>query len=419
MSPASKLTGKDRALVLRITWDDQKNPAVVCPLGDFFGYAWGRPAMRSLLVGTLDDTSYCYYPMPFDRSAKIELLSQRTDGPPVAIRAEVIHAPTARRVDEGRFHAVWRRENPTTKGKPFKFIETKGRGHLVGCILQAQGMVSGNTYFFEGDVQTTLDGQLTVHGTGSEDFFNGGWYDVPGRWEKTLSFPLSGCLGYHKHLGRTGGYRLLLGDAYPFRKSILQTIEHAPTDNSMTTDYVAVTYLYLDEQPTGDHSLPPVAQRAVVDFTQLVFKPDWSVPIRSFTFRGATITKMDEELAGQKVGFLRLDAASSDWVGPPFISLECDFPTAGTYRVSIEAIKGPRQARVQLFRDEAPSGPPVNLNDTNRVLSNRLSMGTIEVKEGPAALMFKLVEKSEAAESWGLDLARIHCERIDNEDSRN
>ncbi len=65
----------------------------------------------------------------------------------------------------------------------------------------------GNTYFFEGDDQTTIDGELAIHGTGSEDFYNGGWYDVPGRWEARRSYPLSGCLAYQKHLGRTGGYR--------------------------------------------------------------------------------------------------------------------------------------------------------------------------------------------------------------------
>ena len=62
------------------------------------------------------------------------------------------------------------------------------------------------------------------HGTGSDDFYNGGWYNVPGRCESRLSFTLSGCLDYKNHLGRTGGYRIFLGDAYSYRESILQTI---------------------------------------------------------------------------------------------------------------------------------------------------------------------------------------------------
>jgi len=77
----------------------------------------------------------------------------------------------------------------------------------VGSILQAQGIEPGNTFFFEGDEQVTIDGELSIHGTGSEDSFNGGWYDVPGRWDGRFSLPLSGCLDYKKPLGRTGGYR--------------------------------------------------------------------------------------------------------------------------------------------------------------------------------------------------------------------
>jgi len=124
IAPAAALAGKNRDLLLRIQWDDDRQPAVLCPAGDFFGYAWGRPAMKSLLVGTAGDVNYCYYPMPFDKSAKIELISERTDGPAVEIRAEVVYAPDARSTDEGKLYAVWRRENPTTKGTPFTFGET-------------------------------------------------------------------------------------------------------------------------------------------------------------------------------------------------------------------------------------------------------------------------------------------------------
>ncbi|MHC4742696.1 MAG: glycoside hydrolase family 172 protein, partial [Planctomycetota bacterium] len=202
MGPSEALSGKGRDVVLRVYWDGDKEPAILSPAGDFFGYAWGQPAMESLLVGTADGANYCYYPMPFDKSARIELLQESGDKQ-ITVETEVMFAPVARRKDEGKFYALWRRENPTTKGKAFTFVNTQGRGHLVGCIQQSQSFESGGTYFFEGDDQTTIDGKLVIHGTGSEDFYNGGWYDVPGRWEAKRSFPLSGCLGYKKHLGRT------------------------------------------------------------------------------------------------------------------------------------------------------------------------------------------------------------------------
>ena len=411
MAPAAALAGKSRNLLLRIRWDDDKQPAVLCPAGDFFGYAWGQPAMKSLLVGTAAGVCYSYFPMPFDKSAKIELISTATNGPAVEVRAEVVHAPVARTAGEGKFYAHWRRENPTTKGRPFTFVQTQGAGHVVGCILQAQGMVSGNTHFFEGDDETAIDGQTTIHGTGSEDFFNGGWYDVPGRWEKRLSFPLSGCLGYQKPLGRTGGYRLMLGDAYSFRKSIRQTIEHAPTQNSLQTDYCAVTFLYLRKPPTFNQTLPSRDARKVADFERIVYNPSWALPIHAFTFRGATITRMDEKIDGQKVSFLRFQAEKPDWVGAPFIALTCQIPAAGKYTVSIAAVKGPEQAQVQLFQNEASAGPAVDLYAPQRARSDLLALGTLALEEGPANLMFKLVGKNEQSSGLGLDLVTIQCEK--------
>ncbi len=179
--PAEALAGKKRDIVIRAYWDGDAEPAIASPAGDFFGYAWGEPAMKSLLVGTADGVNYCYFPMPFDRSARIELYAEPGLDRSVSVQAQVLFVPVGRQKNEGKFYALWRRENPTTKGKPFTFIETGGRGHLVGLIQQSQGLESGNTYFFEGDDQTTIDGELVIHGTGSEDFYNGGWYDVAGR----------------------------------------------------------------------------------------------------------------------------------------------------------------------------------------------------------------------------------------------
>jgi D-arabinan exo alpha-(1,3)/(1,5)-arabinofuranosidase (non-reducing end) len=417
LGPAAALVGKERAIVLRATWDGDPKPAIQVPAGDLFGYAWGKPAIKSLMVGTAENDNYIYFPMPFDRSAKIELLSERTSGAPLEIDAEVVMEPAPRMPDEGKFYAVWRRENPTTKGRPFTFIETSGRGHLVGCIQQSQGFESGNTYFFEGDDQTTIDGQLVIHGTGSEDLYNGGWYDVPGRWETGRSFPLSGCLGYQKHLARTGGYRLMLADAYAFRKSILHTIEHAPTENSLTNDYCGVTFLYSQERPSGSLDLPPLEQRQVVDLRRMVFSVWWNVPIHAWSFSHCTLSRIidpaDDESDGRKVRYLSLQATEQDIFGNPFISFSCELPAAGRYRISIEAAAGPDQAVVQLFRDEAPVGKAVDFYAPKRKRREPQFLGSLELEEGPNALMFKLVGKNQASSGLRFDLRNIICERID------
>ncbi|MCL4180320.1 MAG: DUF2961 domain-containing protein [Verrucomicrobia bacterium] len=410
LSPASALIDKQRSLVLRMSFDGDA-PAVLCPAGDFFGFAWGEPAMRSLLVGADAQSAYCYFPMPFDRSARVELLSEATSGSPIELTAEVIHSPTGRQPNEGRFHALWHRENPTAIGQPFTFLDTQARGHVVGAVLQSQGLESGKTLFFEGDDQTWIDGNLAIHGTGSEDFFNGGWYDVPDRWEKRLSFPWSGCLGYQKHLGRTGGYRLLLADAYPFRQSLRQIIEHSGTDNNIPTDYCAVTYLYADHLPNNTVTLPPLAARAVVDPSEVVFPAWWQIPIRAWTFQNASLSRGQIKLGDEEIRFLSTRADGQDWFGPPFLYLTLDLPADGQYQIQIVAVKGPAQGKIQLFADEIPVADPVDLYRPQLEKSGRLTLGTLPFRQGQNELMLKIVGKHEAATALGLDLVEIVCLR--------
>ena len=413
ISPPEALADKDRSVILRAYWDGDKEPAILSPAGDFFGYAWGEPATKSLPVGTADGVSYCYFPMPFDKSARIELLSQQRSGKETELEAEVIFVSVVRRENEGKFYAIWQRENPTVKGKPFKFIETRGRGHLVGFIQQSQGFESGNTYYFEGDDQTTIDGELVIHGTGSEDFYNGGWYDVAGRWDAKRSFPLSGCIGYKKHLGRTGGYRFLLGDAYSYRKSILQTIEHAPTGNELLNDYCAVTYLYSQDRPTCEFALPPATERKVIDLKRIVFATWWNIPISAFSYRNGTLTKNSEKIDGRDVRFLSLRAEGGDTFGHHFICFVCELPAAGKYKVSLDAVKGPSQAIVQMFMDEAPVGPKVDLYAAQRQPAPDQYLGALDLTEGPNKLLFKLVGRNAETKALGLDITNIICERID------
>jgi hypothetical protein len=407
-TPAEAIAGKGRDLVLKISFDDE-SPAVLCPLGDFFGYAWGAPAMQSLLVGTTGSTNYCYFPMPFARSAKISVISERPT--PVELKAEVLHTVIPKGANEGKFYAIWRRENPTTDGTPYTFVDETGRGHLVGVVLQAQGLESGKTLFFEGDDETTVDGEMVIHGTGSEDFFNGGWYDVPDRWEKRLSFPLSGCLGYAKPLGRTGGYRLFLGDAYSYRHSLRQTIEHSGEKNNIPTDYCSVTYLYSEHPPQPAVSLPPLKDRAVKDPQEAIFPAWWQPAIYAWSFDHASLTRKKQKLGNEEVRCLSLTAEGADWFGPHFLALTCDLPADGRYAVFIEALKGPAQGQVQLFQNENPVAEPVDLYAEVATKSGRLLLGELELKEGRNDLMFKLVGKHEKAAGLGLDLIQVVCVR--------
>jgi len=407
LSPAEAFIGKDRDVLLRITWDGEKKPAVLCPVGDFFGYAWGRPATGSCLLGTYKNTNYCNLPMPFDKSAKIELVSLKTAGEPMVVVGEVVVGSEKRTKNEGRFYAYWNRENPTTNGKPYTFIETQGKGHLVGLALQAQGEAPGNTFFFEGDDKTIVDGEMVVHGTGSEDFFNGGWYDVPGRWDGPVALPLSGCMAYQKSLGRTGAYRFFIGDAYCFNKSLVQTIEHAPERNEGITDYTSVAYLYMENPPTVDMAVPSIEKRRVVDPTRVEFTAHWALPIQSFSFNNATVSRKDVPDGKGTSRCLSMRNEDSDLFGSPFIAFICDLPASGVYDVFIDAVKGPELGMVQLVRNEMPIGPIVDLYAANPDRANGILVGTAKFEEGSNTVMFKIVDRNPLSKGKGLDLANL------------
>jgi hypothetical protein len=124
----------------------------------------------------------------------------------------------------------------------------KGKGHFIGTVLMAQGLEDGSTWYFEGDDRATIDGKLKLHGTGSEDYFNGGWYAVMDRWDKGMSLPIHGSLEYDLMTSRTGGYRFYLSDKLNFNETFQLTIEHQPdAKNNVRADYTSLGLFYADK----------------------------------------------------------------------------------------------------------------------------------------------------------------------------
>lgn len=256
LEPAAAFESLSKDVDIRITWDNEIVPAVYCPMADFFGYAFGKTSMQSLLLGTNQNKAYCYFPMPFDRSAKVELLYRKPQAAEaarsLAITARIFFTSEVRsREKEGKFYAYWNNAPRTTMGQPHMLLNVSGKGHYVGTALQTRGLEAGMTIFFEGDDSTVIDGQLRMHGTGSEDYFNGGWYAMMDRWDGPLSLPLSGALDYALPLSRTGGYRLFLTDKIPFAKSIHHSIEHGPEGNQAPATYTSVAYYYSNTAPAA------------------------------------------------------------------------------------------------------------------------------------------------------------------------
>jgi hypothetical protein len=412
IGPAGVFAGKEKDIILNIYWDNDPNPAISCPVGDFFGYSFGEPATRSLFSGTDGNTNYFYLPMPFAQAARVELVNERIGGEPPLIHTEIDVAPQGKKPDEGHFYAWWHRENPCTPGKPYTYLNTGGNGHVVGVFLQSQGKNPGGTPFFEGDDVVVLDGNMSIHGTGSEDSFNGGWYDVPARWEERTSFPFSGCLDYKKYLGRTGGYRWMIGDAYVFRKNIDYTIEHGPEGNLENTDYTSVTFFYSAVRPDTDLTLADVKTRLITDPERVVFVPGWNVPIHSSPLKNGVIEKKAESVGGAWVRYFSLKTSGPDEFGPHHVSFIFDIPASGKYRVNLKAVKGPDQGIIQLFRHDSPVGEPIDLYAPEQKTSEPMTLGSLELTEGDNTLYFKLIGQNANSTGLNMKLVEIIFEKL-------
>jgi hypothetical protein len=420
LGPASSFAGGDRDILLRAYWDGAAEPAVNCPVGDLFGYSFGDPAARSLMLGTTSEgVNYIYFPMPFERGARVELVSERPAGRAEAggldIEAEIVTAPMGKSAGEGRFYARWRRENPCTEGRPYTYLRTTGRGHVVGVILQAQGLESGSTGFFEGDDRAVIDGELAIPGTGSEDSFNGGWYDVPGRWETRTSLPLSGCLDYKKPQARTGGYRFFLTDSYAYAKSIDYTIEHGPEGNAVPADYASVVFFYSQEPPPAGEAMPPTAERRVRALDRIVFIPGWNVPIHTTSLQNAAWTKGSPAVGKERVRVFSMTTSGEDVFGPHHVSFVCDLPEAGRYTISVKAVLGPDQGIVRVFERDRPAGEAVNLYAAERAVGGPLRLGTFEMRKGENIVYLHLVGSDPRSKGMGFELAELIFEKANGE----
>lgn len=258
--------GLNKDVILSVRWDNDKTEAIYAPLQDFFGYAYGKPAMSSVLVGSKDGVNYCYMPCPYDQKAEIKLIYKQRKGmkqEPLRISSKIYYSDKKRDIAaEGKFYTTWNREINPPKGRYYPFADLKGKGHYVGNVHQAQGLVPGMTLFFEGDDSIRVDGVMRIHGTGSEDFYNGGWYAVMDRWDRGMSLPVHGALDYSLPMARTGGYRLCLSDKMSFENDFYFGIEHGPEKNEYPVDYTSVAYYYCDRAPS-QHREPTEELRTV------------------------------------------------------------------------------------------------------------------------------------------------------------
>lgn len=253
-----------RNAVIRMYWDGEHNPSVECPVGDFFGVGFALyKHYTALPLGMSSGGYYCYFPMPFAKSARIELENQ-SDKKIYAFYYNISYQKLdSIEEDTAYFHALWRHDKTVT-GENYLLLEAEGRGHYVGCNMSMQGTTPFKFWFLEGDEMIYVDGEghpPAVHGTGTEDYFNSGWYFNKG----TFAAPFHGLTVKDPLRARICAYRFHIQDPIPFTERIHVTMEHGGTNDTPGSDYSSVAYWYQTEPHKIHSSLPSPAERMPVE----------------------------------------------------------------------------------------------------------------------------------------------------------
>ena len=228
-------TGKWRNTILRIYWDDQKQPSVECPVGDFFCSGWQcYNQISSLAVCVNPGSAFnCYWDMPFRKNCRITLENRGDED--VTYFYQIDYALTEIPLECAYFHAQFRRTNPL----PYKSVYTilddvRGKGQYVGTYI-AWG-VNNNGWWGEGEIKFYMDGDVeypTICGTGTEDYFCGSYdFEDPYTHDRYVSFSTP-YTGFHEirrdelysSQKRFGMYRWHITDPVRFEKDLKITIQ--------------------------------------------------------------------------------------------------------------------------------------------------------------------------------------------------
>ncbi|MBL8153923.1 MAG: DUF2961 domain-containing protein [Anaerolineae bacterium] len=283
-----------RKVLLRMFWDGETTPSVETPVGDFFGM--GHSLTRNFVSLPLQMSPEsgrafnCWFPMPFQTSARIELVSEGSKKMNFYFYVDYEAYPAGTNLDDyGRFHTQWRRVNPTpgwadpavrwedghdkmfetwrvpntTGDANYLILDAEGRGHYVGCHLDIDCFSrQANDWYGEGDDMIFIDGAPWpgLHGTGTEDYFNTAFGP-----KQEYSAPYHGLILYQgtedwPWRGKNSMYRYHIEDPIFFEKSIRVTIEHGHA-NKLTNDYSSTAYWYQTEPHKPFPAMLPVEGR--------------------------------------------------------------------------------------------------------------------------------------------------------------
>ena len=311
-----------RKIMLRAWWDGEDTPSIECPIGDFFGMGHGRSANYASLpmqASPQDGKAFnCYFPMPFAEGMKITVESECED---LVYFYYYVDLELHDRLEDGlgRFHAQWRRAIPEAIGPDdatneallfgeinpdgrdnYTILDAKGQGHYVGCLFSIYSLRRSPLWdwYGEGDDMIFVDGEPglvapeagrqpqvaeeaihptleprpesspgandawppTLHGTGTEDYFNTAWCP-----NQEYSAPYHGLIagGGENWAYPVTVYRFHIEDPVVFQRAVRVTIEHGHA-NRRADELSSTAFWYQAEPHAPFPPQAPVAERLPV-----------------------------------------------------------------------------------------------------------------------------------------------------------
>lgn len=251
-------------VVIRMYWDGSDTPSVESPIGPFFGQGWDEAynyASLPLSAGPDNGAALVsYFQMPFRTGARIEIENQSDTAMDafyyfvdydevkelpkntLYFHAWYNHELTKSLPDGENEWGIFGEAQPNLTGEDnYVILDTKGKGHFVGVNYYVNCPTP--MWYGEGDDMIYIDGDTTatLHGTGTEDYFNTSWCPKVPYSHPYFGYPrVNNNMGW---FGRTHVYRFNITDPIHFDSSLKFTIEHGH-NNNLTLDLASVAYWY-------------------------------------------------------------------------------------------------------------------------------------------------------------------------------
>lgn len=281
-------TGNYRLSILRIYWDNEDEPSVEVPVGDFFCTGWGNgtePEIRSLPVCVNPRSGLnSYWQMPFRKKCRITM--ENLDSRQMVLYYQVDYTLTDVPEDAAYFHAQFRRTNPLPYKEDYTIVDgIKGKGHYVGTYLSHGANSPG--WWGEGEIKFFMDGDTefpTICGTGEEDYFCGSYCFEMRKNESDQDIYTSFTTPYTgfyfldpsktgTHLSRVGEYRWHIMDPVRFESDLKITIQSLGWQSGgrylpLQDDLSSVAYWYQTEPHNPFPTLPVKEKLMIVDQSQ-------------------------------------------------------------------------------------------------------------------------------------------------------